>query len=402
MSQPTRTNPNPNDNHIDASTNQQQGTKRVAMETENILNLSGNNDDIAPLKLAIDSLSLMCRSLPRPLQPFFTIPGEELINLIPKIQHHKSLLKKMKDEKEKIPTSARTKFSLKASTTVSETEAFKELAADTERLVKKFQQDLKQRIQEVQELEVKHREREYHEKYISICETFTNAYFIWHKYPKASQNHLHAILLRVFSSSTAKIAMLNISPTSVNNMLARRFGEDIEHLNNQPHNIELLTHAQNIEKTIREILHASVEKYFSQQERLELIKELNYKDFTQKVETVTAQTQERMDIELPIDSQRMKDLINDQVSKKTRILEQKIQSLTAQIQNQKNQARGGPSTASEKKKNDTGAKGKKHPAAHVSASTVDKKSSNISGPKKPSSSKKNSGNKSKKHAKKRS
>ena len=362
--------------------------------------LSPSDKAATPLATARQSLKTYAASLQPSIATILSRLGQETLVCLHKHFAKKTQARKLTDDPELIPNSARVKFTLNSSKVIEQDAEYARLAGDTATIVTKFQQDLRSKILEVTQLEEKTLLRILSETFCTHLRVAVQACLVCETALDSDQaDKVIATLLSLYGARL--LLPIDITVDVFREIYLRKhtlhalpspFVTELPvpaNARGQPPAQEILQILPKIFRILETIFVIPWTQYLDVVQRnkkdLEL-KKLNENFFTPKATDDAAML---VDAEPPADPQLLQDLVQSKVSAATTKLTKEIEKLKLTIA--KNTSRDLPGASLKKKsgkrngKNQAAGKGNGSLAEKRNSGLLPPQSNNSSAPKKPRS-----------------
>jgi hypothetical protein len=306
--------------------------------------LSPTDKAITPMSSARQSLAASCVSLQPEIATILSKLGLETIQNLQKLSHKQRQVKKIEDEVDFVPRSARVKFTLTTSKLVEEDAEYIRLRDETSTLVDNFQTALKNSILKLAKLETSLLKKKVADDFAISLRLSVEACLIIESDP-ALPNADRIVVTLLSEYSTKLLEHLGITLPDFKTVYKRmhtlaslpapltlRVDIDapprlVEALPPQP----TLHALSKIQRTLETTFLDPWSIYIDVQHRNDItlrLKKLGTEHFT------TAATEDAnmvLDDEEPVAARLMKDLIKDQVATHTKALRKEVETLRAQV-----------------------------------------------------------------------
>jgi hypothetical protein len=313
-----------------------------------------------PMAAARSTLKNHCESLQPEIATLLQTLGKEHLLTLQKILHKDTQIKKLQDDDELIPRSARIKFTLTTSKLAEADPGYTGLKEETETLVLDFQKSLKTKIIKVTELEVKLLRAQIQvalasnlfvvTKALLICDTLTPDP---HQIVNTILEEYAAPLLLSFEMTVDDFRKLYCTTHTIEALPPPIAGAAVHPLGHDAANIPtpVLQTFVKIYRVIEDIFLAPWTSYIDMEKRLAIAVALKTLRVEHLEPAATDSAAMLIDSEAAVEPPQLRAIIDAQVTSK---LAKELAALKITIATLKNQPRGPPGGASLKKKNQAG------------------------------------------------
>ena len=339
----------------DASSTMTTTNKRVRITepvNTNLPILKKNGLTLTPKGMALTSVRTFAMTLRDTLSPIILNAGETHITLLHKWTTKVRQLKKMEDDDEFIPRSARlVNFEFRVTKEVENSEEFKTVNAETQIIIQDFRIDLKLKVMATLRIDIALIRDSLIQNFMKHLNLITKAKLLTDK--KETSPHLIVstfmhyhhedfllqtdMELEEFNTAYKKAHALPVYPIpptqedmtddmEVNNPA---LPPDMTH--HQQYAIKLRDDATNCYNTVTSTLSTPVTIYFEKLESIKIDISLKKLNSTAELEDAAVSAQTRMDLEPSAEPELVKDLIREQVASENKKLSAELGQLKRQL-----------------------------------------------------------------------
>ena len=332
------------------TTNKRVRFTEPTITTSPILKKEGSS--LTPKGMALNSVRTFASTLRDTLSPIILNAGETHITLLHKWTTKVRQLKKMEDDDEFIPRSARlVNFDFRVSKEVENSEEFKTVNAETQIIIQDFRIDLKVKVMATLRIEIALIKTSLIENLMKHLNLVTKAKLLTDK--KDTNPHLivstfmhyhHEDFLPLsdmdleeFNTAYKKAHALPEYPIPLtqeemtDHMDANNPALPPDMTHHQQYAIKLRDDATNYYNTVTSTLSTPVTIYFEKLDSIEIDISLKKLNSTAELEDAAASAQTRMDLEPSAEPELVKDLIRERVASENKKLSAELGQLKRQL-----------------------------------------------------------------------
>ena len=318
-----------------------------------------DDDAPTPLKAGKNLLASHCASLQPQIANILSRLGQQHLLLLHKIFTKKKQAKKLESDVDLIPRSARVKFTLTASKLVESDAEFLRLKEETQVLIESFQKDLKRKIISSTSLEARLTLTQLRLDFATALSVATKAFVICepaldvdnlHKIVHTILSRAHASLLKHLDTSLDDFVKIYKQQHTITDLPAPYANtiNETDPATNVP-NSNVCNSITKIARTLSDVFCSPWDKFLQANKRTEMDLELKKLSVSHFDTAATDATQMIIDSEPPADPPQLQALVQQQVTKQTKSLQQELRRLKQQLASSKNEQRGRSKSAPRQK-----------------------------------------------------